>query len=604
MPVSSSSAIACNNLSFSWPDGTVVLKGLNAAFSPGRTGLIGVNGAGKSTLLRLIAGQLAPASGSVTVSGEIGYLAQDLTLDTSITVAALLGIAGRLDAIWAIENGDVRTATFDAVGDDWDIEDRARAELDRLGLSRVRLDDTVATLSGGEAIMTALTALLLRRPEVLLLDEPTNNLDARARRRLYAAVESWPGVMMIVSHDRELLGRVDQIADLFGGELRMYGGTLTDYEARRAAEQAAAEQAVTTAAAQVRREKRDFTEALTKQARRDRQGRQVAASGSLPHAVIDSHRKHAQESAGKSRELHQERIEAAQTRLREAEDAVRDDAEIRVDLPGTAVPAGRTLLTVTGLDAPWHPAAAFREPDVAGEEDEPEVALAGLIVRGPERIALTGPNGAGKTTLLRAITGQAALPGVEVRRGGAIGYLPQRLDILDESLTVEQNVHAKAPAATPNEVRAGLARFLFRGARADQVAGGLSGGERFRAVLAALLLAQPPPQLLILDEPTNNLDMSSVRQLTEALQCHRGALLVVSHDQPFLNTLGITRWLWLDRAGRLADAEPALSGVTRRPRPRRGRGRRRARARRRRAPSPGQPTTRRGRRAGRRGWPW
>ena len=153
--------------------------------------------------------------------------------------------------------------------------------------------------------------------------------------------------------------------------------------------------------------------------------------------------------------------------------------------------------------------------------------------------------------MLRAITGQAALPGVEVRRNGAVGYLPQRLDVLDESLTVAQNVHAKAPAATPNEVRAGLARFLFRGARADQVAGGLSGGERFRAVLAALLLAQPPPQLLVLDEPTNNLDMSSVRQLTEALQCHRGAVLVVSHDRSFLNTLGITRWLRLDGAGRL-----------------------------------------------------
>jgi ATPase subunit of ABC transporter with duplicated ATPase domains len=144
------------------------------------------------------------------------------------------------------------------------------------------------------------------------------------------------------------------------------------------------------------------------------------------------------------------------------------------------------------------------------------------------------------------------LPGVTVRRYGAFGYLPQRLDILDDSLTVVENVRSAAPAAAVNEVRAGLARFLFRGARADQVAGGLSGGERFRAVLAALLLAQPPPQLLLLDEPTNNLDIASVRQLSQALSCYRGALIVASHDVPFLRSIGITRWLRLDRTGRLS----------------------------------------------------
>ncbi len=200
--------------------------------------------------------------------------------------------------------------------------------------------------------------------------------------------------------------------------------------------------------------------------------------------------------------------------------------------------------------------------------------LADLIVRGPERIALTGPNGAGKTTLLRAIAGQAARPGiagpaarpgvagpaarpgVAVRPGAVVGYLPQRLDILDESLTVVENVRAAAPAASVNEVRASLARFLFRGARADQMAGTLSGGERFRAVLAALLLAQPAPQLLLLDEPTNNLDLASVRQLAQALEAYRGAVIVASHDLPFLRSIGITRWLRLDRDIGLTVTEP------------------------------------------------
>ena len=183
-------------------------------------------------------------------------------------------------------------------------------------------------------------------------------------------------------------------------------------------------------------------------------------------------------------------------------------------------------------------------------------ALAELIVRGPERIALTGPNGAGKTTLLRAIAGLASPPGVGVRLGAVVGYLPQRLDILDDSLTVVDNVRAAAPAASVNEVRASLARFLFRGERADRVAGTLSGGERFRAVLAALLLAQPAPQLLLLDEPTNNLDMASVRQLSQALEGYRGAILAASHDVPLLRSVGITRWLRLDRDVGLTVIEP------------------------------------------------
>src|SRR5215475_1767330 len=392
------SIVLCD-LDFSFPNGRVVLSGLSASFGPGRTGLIGVNGSGKSTLLRLIAGQLRPVSGSVTVTGDVGYLPQDLTLDVDAPVASLLGIARVRDAIASIEAGDASAEAFEAVGDDWDAEDRAREWLSRLGLSHISLDDRVGRLSGGETVMTAVTALFLRRPSVILLDEPTNNLDLDARRRLYAAVESWPGVMLIVSHDRSLLELTDQIADLSGNSVRMYGGNLSGYEAMRDAEQAAATRAVTTAAADVRRQKRDLVSNQTKQARRDWQGRQVAASGSLPRIVAGARKRAAQETAGRSREIHAKRIAAAEARPAGAEEAVRDDAEIRIDLPGTVAPAGRTVLTVRGLDGAWHPAFTAASD---GDGTEP---LAELIVRGPERIALTGPNGAGKTTLLRGVIG-------------------------------------------------------------------------------------------------------------------------------------------------------------------------------------------------------
>ena len=547
-------AIVCSDLTFAWPDGdpkTPVLSGLTASFGPGRTGLMGVNGSGKSTLLRLIAGELRPGSGTVRTDGDVGYLPQAITLGTHRSVSDLLGITAARTALHAIEAGETGEEAFAAVGDDWDVEERARAWLDRLGLGGLDLDDRVERLSGGETVLAALAALFLRRPDILLLDEPTNNLDLDARRRLYGAVASWTGVIVIVSHDRELLGLVDQIADLSAGSIRMYGGNLADYEELAAAEQAAAERAVSAAAAVVRRERRDLVDAQVKQARRDRQGRKLAASGSMPKIVAHARQRSAQETAGRSRELHAERLQTARDRLADAEQAVRDDAEIRVELPGTAVPAGRTVLTVTGLaGAHSHPAAPASPapaspPPASASAPGPALTLAELIVRGPERIALTGPNGAGKTTLLRAIAGLAPLPGVGVRLGAVVGYLPQRLDILNDSLSVVDNVRAAAPAASVNEVRASLARFLFRGERADRLAGTLSGGERFRAVLAALLLAQPAPQLLLLDEPTNNLDMASVRQLSLALEGYRGAVLVASHDLPFLRSAGITRWLRL-----------------------------------------------------------
>jgi ATPase subunit of ABC transporter with duplicated ATPase domains len=565
-------AIVCSNLSFSWPDGASVLSGVTVSFGPGLTGLIGVNGSGKSTLLRMIAGELRPGSGLVRADGEVGYLPQAIALGTHHSVSDLLGITAARNALHAIEAGQAGDDAFAAIADDWDVEERARAWLDRLGLARLGLDDRVEQLSGGETILVALAALFLRRPGILLLDEPTNNLDLDARQRLYEAVASWTGVMIIVSHDRELLGLVDQIADLSGGSVRMYGGNLAAYEEMLAAEQAAAERAVTAAVADVRRERRDVAEAQIKQATRDRQGRKLAASGSLPRIVAHARKIHAEESAGRSRELHSERLQAARDRLAEAEEAIRDDAKIRVNLPATAVPAGRTVLTMTGLDgARWHPAAdpapagpASSGPAASGRDpagrapdglSQPGV-LAEVILRGPERIALTGPNGAGKTTILRGIADLADLDGVTVRRGAVVGYLPQRLDILDDSLTVVDNVRAAAPAASVNEVRASLARFLFRGNRADRMAGTLSGGERFRAVLAALLLAQPAPQLLLLDEPTNNLDIASVRQLSEALEGYRGAIIVASHDVPFLRLAGITRWLRLDRDSGLTAIDP------------------------------------------------
>ncbi|MFJ3103920.1 ABC-F family ATP-binding cassette domain-containing protein [Streptomyces sp. NPDC086835] len=536
--------LTCSALGFAWPDGSVVFEDFHLAIGPGRTGLIGLNGSGKSTLLRLLAGELVPSAGSVRAMGEIGYLPQNVVLDTGMRVDEVLGIAGTRAALHAIEAGDPSEENFTAVGDDWDVEERAHATLDQLGLGHIGLDRTIGEVSGGEAVLLRLAALLLARPDVLLLDEPTNNLDLFARRRLYDAVTRWSGVLVVVSHDRQLLELVDQIADLRDGEVAWYGGNFSAYEEALAVEQEAAERMVRVAEADVQRQKRELADAHIKLARRKRYGQKMYDTKREPRIVMRSRKRTAQESAGKHRIMHTEKLAEAKERLDEAVEAVRDDDEIRIELPSTQVHPGRGVLRLRDLRLQYG-------AEVKGEFE----------VRGPERIALVGRNGAGKTTLLRTIAGELepvageAVPDVPLR------FLPQRLDLLDDGLSVVENVARFAPGATNNQIRARLARFLFRGALADQPAGTLSGGERFRAALAALLLAEPAPQLLMLDEPTNNLDMSSVRSLTAALESYQGALIVASHDASFLDSIGVTRRLLLDGELRDVSAEELRDGA-------------------------------------------
>ncbi|MFE4690860.1 ABC-F family ATP-binding cassette domain-containing protein [Streptomyces sp. NPDC056749] len=526
-PTVPAASLTCSALSFRWPDGTEVFDGLSLAVSRGRTGLVGTNGSGKSTLLRLLAGRLKPAAGSVTVGGHLAYLPQNLTLDTHLRVEDALGITGRRTALRAIEAGDVADEHFETVGDDWDVEERALATLGSLGLADVGLDRTVGQMSGGETVLLRLAALLLERPDVLLLDEPTNNLDVFARRRLYEAVESWrSGVLVVVSHDLDLLERVDRIAELRAGSVSWYGGGWSAYEEALATQQEAAGRMVRSAESDVRRQKRELEEARIKVARRQRHNKKLDAQRRAPRIVAGAHKRSSQEAAGKLRGLHEDRLQEARERLDTASDAVRDDAEIRVRLPHTAVPAGRTVLSAQGL----HPRFGSLRDGT-------------FHVRGPERIALIGRNGAGKTTLLRTLTGELTPTSGEAEVHVPLRFLPQRLDVLDDGLSVAGNVARMAPGTTDNEIRSQLARFLFKGARAEQPAGTLSGGERFRAALAATMLATPAPQLLMLDEPTNNLDLASVRQLTSALESYEGALMIAGHDLAFLESVGITRWL-------------------------------------------------------------
>ncbi|WP_025618177.1 ABC-F family ATP-binding cassette domain-containing protein [Salinispora cortesiana] len=527
----SDASVVCTRLSFAWPDGTTVFQDLSFSVGAGRTGLVAPNGAGKTTLLRLIAGELDPTAGHVTVNGTLGYLAQNLPLAGDVTVAEVLGVATTVAALHAIEAGDAREEHFAAVGDDWDVEERSRAELDRVGLGELALDRQLGTLSGGQIVALGLAAQLLRGPDVLLLDEPSNNLDIDARHRLYAVLRDWSGSLLVVSHDRALLDQMERIAELNTGEVRFFGGNFTAYQEATQAAQEAAQRHVRSAELEVRREKREMQQARERAERRSNNAARNVKNAGLPKVIAGGLKRRAQESAGKADETHAARVADARVRLDEASRALRDDASITVELPDTAVPAGRTLVAAKGLRV----RGLF-----AGEGVD-------LTVRGPERIGLTGPNGVGKSTLLRLLDGSLPPEAGTLRRAdGRLAYLSQRLDLLDPDMTVAENFGRYAPDRPQSERMNLLARFLFRGVRAHLPVGVLSGGERLRATLACVLYAEPAPHLLLLDEPTNNLDLVSIRQLETALQAYRGAFVVVSHDEGFLTEIGVRRWLRID----------------------------------------------------------
>lgn len=511
--------LSTSSLSFRWPDGRTILDQVTFGLTPGVHAMIGENGSGKSTLLKLITGELTPSSGTIQLSGELAYLPQDPAFDPRLAVGDLLGVTPILEALNAVEAGSVREEDFDAVGDDWDIRERLQAWLSRAGLDGIELTREASSLSGGELILLSLTALVLRRPSLLVLDEPTNNLDRQARRRLRTILDQFSGTVLVISHDRDLLEQVDSIGELRGGTMRWFGGGLTLYEETVAAEAESAARSVAQAKATVKKQRRELVEQQRKQASRDRQGKQKAQNDAK--ILANTRKFKAEASAGKASAAHQSRLEEAKHALEQAEDRIRDDQEIHLDLPAAEVPKGREVLQVTGL-RPAH-----------------GTAVADIFLRGPQRLAVTGPNGIGKTSLLRCIVGEETPAEGTVKLSVPFRYLPQNLHLLDDGATVLENVRRFAPTTTATEIRHRLAQFLIRGDAVRQLVGSLSGGERWRATLACLLLAEPTPQLLILDEPTNNLDLASVKHLTQALRAYRGSLLVVSHDERFLAELDL-----------------------------------------------------------------
>jgi ATPase subunit of ABC transporter with duplicated ATPase domains len=516
--------VILDSISLITPDGRQLFDGLTLALGRERTGLVGRNGCGKSTLLHLIAGGIEPASGSVQRPGSIGMLAQ--LADERQSVSQALGVAGDLARLRRLEHGD--GSLDDAAQADWTLETRLRTALVETGLPDLALDRPIAHLSGGERTRVALARLLIEAPDLLLLDEPTNNLDVDGRLAVAQMFERWQGGILVASHDRALLERVDRIVELTPIGVTIFGGAWSAFAEQRDAIRARAEADLGRASDALRQTERVVQKAKEKKARRDKAGRAWRAKGIEDKMFMDREKERAENSGARESRLADRLIGDRAQALEEARARVEILTPLAIDLPHTALPGGRELVTFRDV------AMAFGSRALFGPLS--------FEVRGPERIAIRGANGTGKSTLLRLIAGQLKPSAGTIHRPtDRVAVLDQHVGLLDQASSILDNLRRLNPDLSGNDAHAALARFAFRNKAALQISGTLSGGERLRAGLACVFARPQPPFLLLLDEPTNHLDLASIEELENALKDFDGALIAVSHDQTFLQAIGIER---------------------------------------------------------------
>ncbi|PJX27878.1 ABC transporter ATP-binding protein [Advenella sp. S44] len=517
--------LVLKDVSYVLPDGRTLFSDLHKQFDMRSTGLVGRNGVGKTLLARILAGSLQPTTGRCQRSGSVHYLAQQVVHPEGSTVADLAGVNHTLDALARIESGSTAPADFDTVGDHWDIHQRLRYELERNNLSHLEADTPASILSGGEVMRVSLIGAMLSDADFLILDEPSNHLDRPNRQAQIEQLQRWPRGLIVVSHDRQLLESMECIVELSSQGLHSYGGNYSFYAETKAHERQNALQNLGERKLERQRQEQGMRKQRVRQERRQARGNRQGKEANQAKILLGRQKERSETSWGTLRQKQAASRAQLNQRVREAAQQVEDESQITLHEIPITQSVKRQVADLNGVELPY----------VGGA-----TRTISLFVGGQQRIGVVGPNGCGKSTLLRVLAGQVApLAGVsKVTPENA--YLDQRLENLDPEKTILEQLQLANRTATEGDLRMRLAQLGLDARKIVTPSGSLSGGERIKGALACILYADSPPQLLLLDEPNNHLDLPSVQALESMLRSYQGALIVVSHDDSFLENLGLT----------------------------------------------------------------
>jgi ABC transport system ATP-binding/permease protein len=484
------------------------------SLEPGeRVGLIGRNGAGKSSLLKILAGLEKADDGVLQLQQavRVAYVAQEPVLDAQASVfeATRAGVADVIALVDQYSHGrgdlDALQGAIEAQ-DGWNWEQRVDETLQRLHLPKEAM---ISTLSGGTKKRVALAQALVRRPDVLLLDEPTNHLDLDSIEWLENLLLEFKGSVVTITHDRTFLDRVvTRIVELDRGQLRSYPGNFTRYQVQK--EEQIAQEAVLSAKAD----------------------KLLAQEEVWIRKGVEARRTRAQ---GRITRLHN--LRARRAARREALGSVKLDV-------ASGLPSGKIVAELTRVGK------SFGDKHVVRD-------FTATILRG-DKVGLMGPNGAGKTTLLKLILGELAPDSGKVRQGAnlQVAYFDQMRDALDLDAALEDFISPGSEwieiGKQRKHVKSYLGDFLFSPARSNSPVRSLSGGERNRLLLARLFAR--PANVLVLDEPTNDLDIDTLELLEDLLQNYEGTVFLVSHDRAFLDNV-VTSTIVFEGQGRWREYE-------------------------------------------------
>jgi ATPase subunit of ABC transporter with duplicated ATPase domains len=519
------------NLSYTHPDKEVLFKDLQLSIRAGdKIALIGANGSGKSTLLKLIAGELAATDGTIQLAEKPSFIPQIFGQFNHLRIAEALQIADKLKALHAILDGDVSEQQLQMLDDDWTIEERCAEALRYWQLDELDLQQPLSSLSGGQKTKVFLAAVQIHQPSFILLDEPSNHLDKAGRELLYQYILSSKATILLVSHDRTLLNLIDTIAELSTKGICMYGGNYNFYLEQKAQETAALFDDVRSKEKALRKAKEKERESMERQQKLNARGKSKQEKAGIPTIAMNTLRNNAEKSTAKLKSAHGEKIVSIKEELQDLRTALPDLEQMRFGFDDSALHKGKRLFEAKAVNFSYNKKLVWKED-------------LDLLISSGERIALRGANGSGKTTLLKMILGELeAAKGTIYRSILHSVYIDQDYTLINNRLTVYQQLqHYNSSALQEHELKSRLNRFLFGKDDWDKRCGNLSGGERMRLMLCCLTVFQQAPDLIVLDEPTNNLDLQSIAILTAALKQYKGTLLVVSHDEYFLKEIEAAR---------------------------------------------------------------